>query len=346
MALVVSLLTLTLVVLTGCAKRIDGVKVYDVKITGKVTATPGKGYSHELIKLSGTTSAPDNYQLILTTKGGTNINFASQVTLKDPVKVKNGKFTGYVDPLAIDKTAKKGSYLTYYLVAVARTNKFNAADRKQISHKFNKVTTKLTFNPAIKFANDIVKKTFDNQATLARKKKGIYTITPKKGSILARQITKAMQGNTNQWNQITSNINLVSREIRANQRRATIVLVNPKNHQRFLYVSINGHEKYNALKNKQQPQKTSNNAEADEAVATNNDYDDGDDWDYEIIEEWWEEDDYWEVDEDDDYYDNTSDDEDYSDEGDESSDEDTSDDQDDSDIDTQDDVDFDDTDTE
>ena len=118
MTLALSLLALTLLVLTGCAKKINGIKVYDTKVSEKTSAVPGKDYAHELIKLSGTTSAPDGYDVLIMTKNSEQTVFSNTANMKGNVKVKNGKFSGYIDPTLINKNAKKGTKLKYYAVAI------------------------------------------------------------------------------------------------------------------------------------------------------------------------------------------------------------------------------------
>lgn len=302
MTLALSLLALTLLVLTGCAKKINGIKVYDTKVSEKTSAVPGKDYAHELIKLSGTTSAPDGYDVLIMTKNSEQTIFSNTANMKGNVKVKNGKFSGYIDPTLINKNAKKGTKLKYYAVAIknekALSKKENSSLIKNVPNKFKETTTKLTFDPEEGYIESVVKNVLDNQVNVEKKTKTVYAIIPKKDSSYEDDVSKALYGDKDKQDKITGTLDGISQELKTSKGRITLVLINPENHKRFLYASVNGKQKFNAFQNTT----TTEDTEADEAVA-----DDGEEYDIEIIEEWWVEEDYWEESDDDTDYSNEED---------------------------------------
>lgn len=302
MTLALSLLALTLLVLTGCAKKINGIKVYDTKVSEKTSAVPGKDYAHELIKLSGTTSAPDGYDVLIMTKNSEQTVFSNTANMKGNVKVKNGKFSGYIDPTLINKNAKKGTKLKYYAVAIknekALSKKENSSLIKNVPNKFKETTTKLIFDPEEGYIESVVKNVLDNQVNVEKKTKTVYAIIPKKDSSYEDDVSKALYGDKDKQDKITGTLDGISQELKTSKGRITLVLINPENHKRFLYASVNGKQKFNAFQNTT----TTEDTEADEAVA-----DDGEEYDIEIIEEWWVEEDYWEESDDDTDYSNEED---------------------------------------
>lgn len=287
MTLALSLLALTLLVLTGCAKKIDGIKVYETKVSEKTSAVPGKGYAHELIKLSGTTSAPNGYDVLIMTKHSEQTVFSNTANMKGSVKVSDGKFTGYIDPTLIDKKAKKGTNLKYYAIAVKSEKSLSEKERNSLIRnapkKFKETATKLTFDPEDGYVKSMVTNVLNNQVTVEKKAKTVYAVTPKKNSTYEDKVSKALYGDKDKQDEVTGTLDGISQELKTSKGRVTLVLINPENHKRFLYASVNGKQKYNAFKN------TTEDTEADEAVA-----DDGEEYDFEIIEEWWIEEDYWE----------------------------------------------------
>lgn len=302
MTLALSLLALTLLVLTGCAKKINGIKVYDTKVSEKTSAVPGKDYAHELIKLSGTTSAPDGYDVLIMTKNSEQTVFSNTTNMKGTVKAKNGKFSGYIDPTLINKNAKKGTKLKYYVVAVknekALSKKESSSLIKNVPNKFKETITKLTFDPEEGYIESVVKNVLDNQVNVEKKAKTVYAIIPKKGSSYEDDVSKALYGDKDKQDKITGTLDGISQELKTSKGRITLVLINPENHKRFLYASVNGKQKFNAFQNTA----TTEDTEADEAVA-----DDGEEYDIEIIEEWWVEEEYWEESDDDTDYSNEED---------------------------------------
>lgn len=289
MTLALSLLALTLLVLTGCAKKIDGVKVYDTKVSEKTSAVPGKDYAHELIKLSGTTSAPNGYNILIITKNSEQTVFSNTANMKGTVKVNNGKFSGYIDPTLINKNAKKGTELKYYAVAVksekALSKKESNSLIKNVPKKFKVTTTKLTFDPEEGYIESVVKNVLNNQVNVEKKAKTVYAIIPKKDSSYENDVSKALYGDKDKQDEITGTLDGISQELKTSKGRITLVLINPENHKRFLYASVNGKQKFNAF----QDTTTTEDSEEDAAIA-----DDGEEYDIEIIEEWWVEEEYWE----------------------------------------------------
>ncbi|MCD7137249.1 hypothetical protein LTY62_08330 [Limosilactobacillus balticus] len=305
MALALSLLALTLLVLTGCAKKIDGVKVYNTKMSDKTSAVAGKDYAHELLKLSGTTSAPNGSDVLIITADSEETVFSDKANMKGSVKVNNGKFQGYIDPTLINKKAKKGTQLKYYVVAVKSEKSLSKKESnsliKNVPKKFKVTTTKLSFDPEDGYVKSVISNVLNNQVTVEKKAKTVYAVTPKKNTSYENKISKAMYGDETKRDEVTGELDGISQELKTSKGHITLVLINPENHKRFLYASINGKQKYNAFT------KDDEDTEEDEAVADN----DGEEYDIEIIEEWWEEEDYWEEDYDD--SDDSSDDSDASD---------------------------------
>lgn len=106
-----------------------------------------------------------------------------------------------------------------------------------------------------------------------------------------------MYGDKDQWPNISKQINKLSAKIKTPSGRVALVLMNPENHKKFLFVSIGGKTKFDAITSgtvNSDATKTSNikSANTSSNVATNNDNDgdgsdsDGDDFELGVILGW------------------------------------------------------------
>lgn len=285
--------------LTACAKKINGIKAYQAEIEGEPTRVNGsKNYNHGLIKVTGTSPAPADYDIIAVNSNG-KINLVGRNnSMTASAKVKGHKFTGYLDPLKADKDAKKGTKLKYRFIAVKNADNLGQKDQKAIGRqakgKFKATTIKLNFDPTTAYVETNVQNDLGRGALVAKKSSTVYTITPQKGSHFAKEVAKAAAGNNDQWTVITKKINQLSKRLRTSNGKIALVLINPHNHKKFLFASINGKTRFDAVAKKGSDDNDNDSAaadnesdlqetEADDDVA---DEDDGDDFEIELIVTW------------------------------------------------------------
>ncbi|MGM9907602.1 hypothetical protein [Limosilactobacillus sp.] len=288
--------------LAGCAKKINNVKAYSTEVSSKVTPANGsKDYQHGLMKIKGTSSAPDGYQVMAINSDNKDNLVSGNNSMAGHAVVKNGKFTGYIDPLKANKNAKKGTQLKYHFIAVKDPENLGQKDKtafkQQVNKKFKPTTIKLSFDPTTSYVQTKVQSTLGKGALVAKKSKTVYTITPKKNSDFEDEISQAMYGDKDQWPNISKQINKLSAKIKTPSGRVALVLMNPENHKKFLFVSIGGKTKFDAITSgtvNSDATKTSNikSANTSSNVATNNDNDgggsdsDGDDFELGVILGW------------------------------------------------------------
>lgn len=238
--------------LAGCAKKINGVKAYSTVVSTKVTPANGsKDYRQGLMKIKGTSSAPNGYQVVAINSNGKNSLVSGNNSMAGNAVVENGKFTGYVDPLKANKDAKKGTKLKYHFIAVKDPNnlgqKDKAAFKKQVNKKFKPTTIKLSFDPTTSYVQTNVQNALGKGAIVTKKSKTVYAIMPKKDSDFEDKVSQSMYGDKNQWADITKQINKLSAKIKTPAGRVALVLMNPENHKKFLFVSIGGKTKFDAI---------------------------------------------------------------------------------------------------
>lgn len=238
--------------LAGCAKKINGVKAYSTVVSTKVTPANGsKDYRQGLMKIKGTSSAPNGYQVVAINSNGKNSLVSDNNSMAGNAVVENGKFTGYVDPLKANKDAKKGTKLKYHFIAVKDPNnlgqKDKAAFKKQVNKKFKPTTIKLSFDPTTSYVQTNVQNALGKGAIVTKKSKTVYAIMPKKDSNFEDKVSQSMYGDKNQWADITKQISRLSAKIKTPAGRVALVLMNPENHKKFLFVSIGGKTKFDAI---------------------------------------------------------------------------------------------------
>ncbi len=238
--------------LAGCAKKINNVKAYSTEVSSKVTPASGsKDYQQGLMKIKGTSSAPDGYQVMAINSDGKNNLVSGNTSMAGHAVVENGKFTGYVDPLQANKNAKKGTKLKYHFIAVKNPDnlgqKDKAAFKQQVNKKFDATTIKLSFDPTTSYVQTNVQNALGKGAIVSKKSKTVYTITPKKDSAFEDKVSQSMYSDKDQWADITKQINKLSAKIKTPAGRVALVLMNPENHKKFLFVSIGGKTKFDAI---------------------------------------------------------------------------------------------------
>ena len=199
--------------LAGCAKKINNVKAYSTEVSSKVTPASGsKDYQQGLMKIKGTSSAPDGYQVMAINSDGKNNLVSGNTSMAGHAVVENGKFTGYVDPLQANKNAKKGTKLKYHFIAVKDPDnlgqKDKAAFKQQVNKKFDATTIKLSFDPTTSYVQTNVQNALGKGAIVSKKSKTVYTITPKKDSAFEDKVSQSMYSDKDQWADITKQINL------------------------------------------------------------------------------------------------------------------------------------------
>ena len=238
--------------LAGCAKKINNVKAYSTEVSSKVTPASGsKDYQQGLMKIKGTSSAPDGYQVMAINSDGKNNLVSGNTSMAGHAVVENGKFTGYVDPLQANKNAKKGTKLKYHFIAVKDPDnlgqKDKAAFKQQVNKKFDATTIKLSFDPTTSYVQTNVQNALGKGAIVTKKSKTVYAIMPKKDSNFEAKVSQSMYGDKNQWADITKQISRLSAKIKTPAGRVALVLMNPENHKKFLFVSIGGKTKFDAI---------------------------------------------------------------------------------------------------
>ena len=238
--------------LAGCAKKINNVKAYSTEVSSKVTPASGsKDYQQGLMKIKGTSSAPDGYQVMAINSDGKNNLVSGNTSMAGHAVVENGKFTGYVDPLQANKNAKKGTKLKYHFIAVKDPDnlgqKDKAAFKQQVNKKFDATTIKLSFDPTTSYVQTNVQNALGKGAIVSKKSKTVYTITPKKDSAFEDKVSQSMYSDKDQWADITKQIDKLSAKIKTPAGRVALVLMNPENHKKFLFVSIGGKTKFDAI---------------------------------------------------------------------------------------------------
>lgn len=281
--------------LAGCAKKINNVKAYSTEVSSKVTPASGsKDYQQGLMKIKGTSSAPDGYQVMAINSDGKNNLVSGNTSMAGHAVVENGKFTGYVDPLQANKNAKKGTKLKYHFIAVKDPDnlgqKDKAAFKQQVNKKFDATTIKLSFDPTTSYVQTNVQNALGKGAIVSKKSKTVYTITPKKDSAFEDKVSQSMYSDKDQWADITKQINKLSAKIKTPAGRVALVLMNPENHKKFLFVSIGGKTKFDAITSgtvnsdatKASNIKSSNANAASSGSASGSGDDDGDGDDFEL----------------------------------------------------------------
>ena len=284
--------------LAGCAKKINGVKAYSTVVSTKVTPANGsKDYRQGLMKIKGTSSAPNGYQVVAINSNGKNSLVSGNNSMAGNAVVENGKFTGYVDPLKANKDAKKGTKLKYHFIAVKDPNnlgqKDKAAFKKQVNKKFKPTTIKLSFDPTTSYVQTNVQNALGKGAIVTKKSKTVYAIMPKKDSNFEDKVSQSMYGDKNQWADITKQINRLSAKIKTPAGRVALVLMNPENHKKFLFVSIGGKTKFDAITSgtvNSDATKASNikstNKAANSGSSSGDEDSDGDDFELGVILGW------------------------------------------------------------
>ena len=284
--------------LAGCAKKINGVKAYSTVVSTKVTPANGsKDYRQGLMKIKGTSSAPNGYQVVAINSNGKNSLVSGNNSMAGNAVVENGKFTGYVDPLKANKDAKKGTKLKYHFIAVKDPNnlgqKDKAAFKKQVNKKFKPTTIKLSFDPTTSYVQTNVQNALGKGAIVTKKSKTVYAIMPKKDSNFEDKVSQSMYGDKNQWADITKQISRLSAKIKTPAGRVALVLMNPENHKKFLFVSIGGKTKFDAITSgtiNSDATKASNikstNKAANSGSSSGDEDSDGDDFELGVILGW------------------------------------------------------------
>lgn len=285
------IILLTCITIAGCAKKINGQKAYKVNVSASVS--PVTGTHSELIKIHGTTSAPDGYEVVAVKNDGKDDPVCNNRNMKNYVQVKKGKFTGYIDPLQYNSNVKKGTNLKYHFAAVKNVKRLGNKDKKAIKEKFESNSIKLSFNPATEFVQSNVQKVLGSGAIVTKKSKTVYAIMPKKDSNFEDKVSQSMYGDKNQWADITKQINRLSAKIKTPAGRVALVLMNPENHKKFLFVSIGGKTKFDAITSgtvNSDATKASNikstNEAANSGSSSGDEDSDGDDFELGVILGW------------------------------------------------------------
>jgi len=230
--------------LTACAKKINGEKAYKANIT---STSKVSGKCSELIEIKGTTSAPDGYEVVAVKNDGKDDPVCNNRNMKNYVQVKKGKFTGYIDPLQYNSNVKKGTNLKYHFAAVKNVKRLGNKDKKAIKEKFESNSIKLSFNPVTEFVQSNVQKVLGSGAIVSKKSKTVFAITPKKDSNFENDVSESMYGDKSKWSKITNKINNLSSRLKTPAGRIALVLINPENHKKLLFVSIGGKTKFDAI---------------------------------------------------------------------------------------------------
>ena len=267
--------------LGGCAKKVNGTKVYKTEISSK--ATPVVGSKKDgLIKVSGKTSAPNGYKVVAIDNKGKSTLVGSDNDMDTSTQVKNKKFTGYINPLESNSKAKKGTKLKYHIVAVANAKRLDNPSKsttKQLDKKFKPQTIKLAVDPSAFYVQSKVQKSLGKDAIVSKRSNTVYAITPKKDSDFENEVSKAIYEKSDNWSNITNKINQLSKSVKTSNGHIALVLINPDNHKKFLFVSLNGKTKYDAIKtNTVNSDKTniSNTAKASNGTSAGGAYGDDD----------------------------------------------------------------------
>lgn len=268
--------------LTACAKKINGQKAYKVNVTNTSKAS---GKRSELIKIKGTTSAPDGYEVVAVKSDGKDRPVCNNNNMRNYVQVRNGKFTGYIDPLQYSSKVEKGNILRYHFATVKDVKKLDNRDKKDIKKKFDSSSVKLSFDPVTEFVQSNVKKSLGSGAIISKKSKTVFTITPKKDSDFENDISESMYGDKNKWSEITKKINKLSKQLKTPAGRIALVLINPENHKKFLLVSIGGKAKVDSISSGTVNSSTNNASNMKLSSVTSNSTkdSDGDDFDLGLI---------------------------------------------------------------
>lgn len=273
--------------LAACANRVNGQKVYKTQIENGIKPVAGTGKcNRELIRIKGTTSAPSGYRVVAISNTGQHSRVGEDTTMQNNVKVKDGKFTGYIDPAKNNPKVKKGDKLKYHFLAVKNPKdiKDNKSTKNVINKKFNTTTVKINFEPTTLFVQSKVQTSLGKGAKVTKKSKTVYTITPKKDSTFENDVSKAMYDDKDSWNSITKKINQLSKQIKTPNGRIALVLMNPENHKKFLFVSIGGKTKYDAISSGTVNSDTTNAKNV--SKSSDNSDDDGDDFELAMILAW------------------------------------------------------------
>lgn len=241
LSLVLGLILITIVGIAGCSKNIDGTKVYDTKIE-KISAQ-----SNGLIKITGTSSAPDGATLFLVNSKKATAYLSNNQSGAKLAKVSSGNFTAYVSPLFFENM-KKGDSMDLYLVAI-EPGKISKKDiqtkTKNATNLGNKITEKFSpYNFKINFDSktESVRMLLGEKATIERKSSSVFTVIPKEGTELEEYSVNATYGELSGWNDVTSTINVASAV-----SGSTIVLLNPENTNLKIYSATKGEATYDAI---------------------------------------------------------------------------------------------------
>ncbi|WP_323068129.1 hypothetical protein [Limosilactobacillus reuteri] len=278
------IILLTCITIAGCAKKINGQKAYKVNVSASVS--PVTGTHSELIKIHGTTSAPDGYEVVAVKNDGKDDPVCNNRNMKNYVQVKKGKFTGYIDPLQYNSNVKKGTNLKYHFAAVKNVKRLGNKDKKAIKEKFESNSIKLSFNPVTEFVQSNVQKVLGSGAIVSKKSKTVFAITPKKDSNFENDVSESMYGDKSKWSKITNKINNLSSRLKTPAGRIALVLINPENHKKLLLVSIGGKAKVDSISSGTVNSNTSNASNMKSSAAStnaSNDDSDSDDFDLGVI---------------------------------------------------------------
>ena len=253
--------------LTACSKKINGKKAYKVNIT---STSKINGKRSELIKIKGKTSAPNGYEVIAVKNNGKDDPVCSNRSMKNYIQVKDGRFTGYIDPLQYNSNVKKGNTLKYHFASVKDVKKMGNKDKKAIKEKFESSSIKLNFDPVTEFVQSNVQKSLGSGAAVSKKSKTVFAITPKKDSNFENDVSESMYGDKSKWSKITNKINNLSSQLKTPAGRIALVLINPENHKKFLLVSIGGKAKVDSISSGTVNSNTSNASNMKSSAASTN----------------------------------------------------------------------------
>lgn len=236
------MLVLLVVGLAGCgSKEINGMKAYKSEITSM------KVQSNNLVKIEGTTSAPDGSAMIIADSKKHGL-FASGSETKTTVpKAKNGKFESYISPyLFIDY--KKGSTIKLFVAGI-ESGKLSKKDISEPTSKVKKLYKVLpdNFEASEQKVNfdakyTLIKALLSDKAEIQKNSSSLYTIIPKEDTEFNDYVTEAIYGDLTNWSEATSDIRMAS-----SLSKTTIVLLNPENTSLKLYTAKDGKETYDAV---------------------------------------------------------------------------------------------------
>lgn len=241
LALMLGLLLLV-VGLAGCgSKEINGMKAYKSEITSM------KVQSNNLVKIEGTTSAPDGSAMIIADSKKHGLLASGSETEFTVPKAKNGKFDLYILPYQF-VDYKKGSTIKLFVAGI-ESGKLSKKDISEPTSKVKKLYKALPDNfeasdQKVDFdaKYDALKYFLGNEVEIHKSSSNLYTILPKEDTELGDQVTEAIYGDLTNWEDVTRKI-MVSSGL----AKATIVLLNPENPSLKIYTAKNAEETYDAV---------------------------------------------------------------------------------------------------